>query len=88
MWKEEDVFESFENVLRIGGIGFVNGRKIIGMRGKFRGFERGGEYGRYVGVGGWSESCGRSVKWGGGGWGECKGEVKGEVCMGGLRGVE
>ena len=38
--------------MRIGGIGLVNGINVIVIRGKFRGFERGREYGSYVGVGG------------------------------------
>ena len=88
MSKEEDVFDTFQNLLTIPGIGFVNATNIIAITRNFTAFDTARQYARYVGVAPCSHTSGTSVKWRARPSAHCNGQVKADLSMAALRAVE
>lgn len=86
--REDDLLDTYKNLLTIPGIGLVNAINTIVITRNFTAFDTARQYASYVGVAPCQHTSGTSVRWRARPSARCNGQVKADLSMAALRAVE
>lgn len=86
--REDDLLDTYKNLLTIPGIGLVNAINAIVVTRNFTAFDTARQYASYVGVAPCQHTSGTSVRWRARPSARCNGQVKADLSMAALRAVE